>query len=139
MLQPAATLLLALLLLAGSPTAVQPAREVFTNTFYVQLKGPHGPEKAHEIAKRSGFENLGSVSQTPPLWPRGGTQSASIPGHMSPPLGAARIHSRLRRRRSTAVVSGSGRGGEAVLMWAGRYNHSHSLPVCNSMTEIRHS
>ena len=55
-----AGLLISLLLI--STPSVQPAKEVFTNTFYVQLKGPHGAHKAHEIAKRSGFENLGSVS-----------------------------------------------------------------------------
>ncbi|XP_037072628.1 neuroendocrine convertase 2-like [Pollicipes pollicipes] len=54
-----AALAAALLLLTAA--GVQPAKEVFTNSFYVQLNGPHGSAKAHEIAKRSGFESLGPV------------------------------------------------------------------------------
>jgi len=36
--------------------------EVFTNSFLVKFNGPHGHELANVIAKRNGFENLGSVS-----------------------------------------------------------------------------
>lgn len=37
-------------------------REIFTNSFYVKLNEPYGKNDAHQIAKKNGFINLGSVS-----------------------------------------------------------------------------
>jgi hypothetical protein len=52
---------ISILLLAAFCSLVQGAPEVFTNSFYVQLHDGHGREVADRIAKRNGFENLGSV------------------------------------------------------------------------------
>lgn len=38
------------------------AAEVFTNSFYVRLRGDPGPEEADKLALRTGFHNYGPVS-----------------------------------------------------------------------------
>lgn len=52
--------------LASSVATAAP--DIFTNSFYVKLRGAHTDDIAHQLAKRNGFVNLGPVSSH--SWPR---------------------------------------------------------------------
>jgi len=45
----------------GSSAQPPKPRQVFTNSFLVRLQGAHNHQQADQIARRNGFENLGSV------------------------------------------------------------------------------
>ena len=45
----------------GSSGQPPKPRQVFTNSFLVRLQGAHNHQQADQIARRNGFENLGSV------------------------------------------------------------------------------